>query len=137
MSFDKRNFSLTGTHGESLPHALRAENFNIIRKNIDRFEWRLGTVETVLETEGVDSIDRLNLSDIFEYMSQEMTNNVLKQIIHSTRSGGRLAYWNMLAPRCSPPQWHERIVRLKQLGDDLLLKDKACFYSAFVVEEIQ
>lgn len=128
---------LTGTHGEVLPHALRADNFDTIRKNIDRFEWRLGTLETVLEAEGANSIDRLNLSDIFEYMSQNVTNAVLEQIILATRSGGRLAYWNMLAPRCSPPQWDNRIKRLKDLGDDLLLKDKACFYSAFVVEEVQ
>jgi S-adenosylmethionine:diacylglycerol 3-amino-3-carboxypropyl transferase len=128
---------LTGTHGEVLPHALRAENFEMIRKNIDRFEWRLGTVETVLEAEGADSIDRLNLSDIFEYMSQDVTNTVLEQIIIATRSGGRLAYWNMLTPRCSPPQWHTRIKRLQRLGDELLSKDKACFYSAFVVEEVQ
>lgn len=128
---------LTGTHAAALPHALRAENFESIRNNIDRLEWRLGTLESVLATAGNKKIDRLNLSDIFEYMSRETTEKVIDQILQSTRSGSRLAYWNMLAPRCSPEAWSDRIVRLRELGDRLLQKDKAFFYSAFIVEEVQ
>jgi S-adenosylmethionine-diacylglycerol 3-amino-3-carboxypropyl transferase len=128
---------LTGTHATALPHALRAENFESIRNNIDRLELRLGTLESALETEGSKKIDRLNLSDIFEYMSREMTEKVIDQILHSTRRGSRLAYWNMLAPRYSPDAWSDRIIRLRDLGDSLLLKDKAFFYSAFIVEEVQ
>jgi S-adenosylmethionine-diacylglycerol 3-amino-3-carboxypropyl transferase len=43
----------------------------------------------------------------------------------------------MLAPRYSPDAWSDRIIRLRDLGDSLLLKDKAFFYSAFIVEEVQ
>lgn len=125
---------LTGTHGEALPHALRFENFEKIRNNIDRLQWRLGTLENVLENEGNKSFDRLNLSDIFEYMSEEISQKVLRKVLHATRSGGRLAYWNMLAPRSCPEHWH--VTRLKELGDTLLQKDKAFFYSAFIVEEV-
>lgn len=128
---------LTGAHGEALPHALRPEHFVTIRDNIDRLEWRLGTVESVIETEGESSIDRFNLSDIFEYMSEDVTNKVLSQIVSAARSGGRLAYWNMLAPRCCPPDWQGRIQRLQKVGDTLLQKDKAFFYAAFVVEEVR
>lgn len=126
---------LTGTHGPSLPHALRPENFEIIRQNIDRLECRLGTLESVLKTEGRESIDRFNLSDIFEYMSEDVAHDVLEKIVASTRSEGRIAYWNMLAPRSCPEEWHDRVIFRKELGDNLLLKDKAFFYSAFIVEE--
>jgi S-adenosylmethionine-diacylglycerol 3-amino-3-carboxypropyl transferase len=127
---------LTGRHGAALPHALRPENFEKIRGNIDRLECHHGTLESVLETEGRESIDRFNLSDIFEYMSEETTQAVLDKIIRSARSGGRLAYWNMLAKRCCPGEWEGRIRRRRTLGDDLLLQDKAFFYSAFIVEEV-
>lgn len=127
---------LRGTHGTALPHALRPENFEVIRRNIDRLEWRLGTVESVLESTGKKSIDRHNLSDIFEYMSDEGAYKVLKQVISATRSGRRLLYWNMLAPRCCPDEWSDRIIRLGDLGESLLHKDKAFFYSACVVEEV-
>lgn len=128
---------LLGTHGQSLPHALRPENFTLIRDNIDRLELRHTTVESALASEGNKGIDRLNLSDIFEYMSEEMTEKVLEKIIASTRSGGRLAYWNMLAPRCCPKHWNDRVIRHKELGDKLLEKDSAFFYSAFIVEEVR
>lgn len=127
---------LTGTHGDVLPHALRPENFETIRDNIDRLEIRLGTLEDVLETEGPQSLDRLNLSDIFEYMSEAVCRDVLEKILISTRRGGRLAYWNMLAPRCCPTEWGDRVLRRQKLGDRLLQEDKAFFYSAFIVEEV-
>ena len=128
---------LSGTHGEALPHALRPQNFDIIRKNIDRLEWRLGTIESVLEEEGENSIERFNLSDIFEYMSEEKSNEVLESILKAARPGARLAYWNMLAPRSCPQDWSDRVTKLEDLGSELLLQDKAFFYSAFIVEEVK
>ncbi|MBM9612806.1 BtaA family protein [Desulfobulbus rhabdoformis] len=127
---------LTGHHGKALPHALREEHFEVIRNNIDRLEIRLGTLESVLEAEGPKSVDRFNLSDIFEYMSEETSQRVLAQIVAAGRSGGRLAYWNMLAPRCCPPEWGDRVERKHELETRLLNEDKAFFYSAFIVEEI-
>ncbi|MDR2548617.1 MAG: BtaA family protein [Desulfobulbus sp.] len=127
---------LTGGHGDALPHALREENFATIRDNIDRLEIRRGTVESVLAAEGSRSVDRCNLSDIFEYMSEETATSVLAQVVAATRSGGRLAYWNMLAPRCCPSEWNDRVRRRHDLGQRLLLEDKAFFYSAFIVEEV-
>ncbi len=127
---------LTGIHGEALPHALRPEHFELIRNNIDRLEIRLGTLESVLEAEGPKSVDRFNLSDIFEYMSEATAHQVLAQIVASTRSGGRLAYWNMLAPRACPDAWSDRVQRKRELEQQLFDRDKAFFYSAFIVEEI-
>lgn len=127
---------MTGTHNRALPHALRPENFDLIRKNIDRLELRLGTVEDVVESEGLNSINRFNLSDIFEYMSVEAATQVLDKIVDATAGNGRIAYWNMLAPRCCPEDWNDkRIVRLEELGTKLLARDKAFFYSAFIVEQ--
>ncbi len=127
---------LTGRHGVALPHALREENFLTIRNNIDRLEIRHATLESVLDEEGPGSVDRCNLSDIFEYMSEEAAAQVLARVVSVTRSGGRLAYWNMLVPRRCPAEWSDRVRRREDLGERLLLEDKAFFYSAFIVEEI-
>ncbi len=62
---------LTGRHTTALPFALRPENFEAIRANLDRLEWHCLPLEEFLEQEAVASIDRFNLSDIFEYMSGE------------------------------------------------------------------
>jgi S-adenosylmethionine-diacylglycerol 3-amino-3-carboxypropyl transferase len=126
---------LAGRHTSALPFALRPGNFDIIRAALERLEWRCQALEEFLD-EGESSIDRFNLSDIFEYMSPENHHRLLERLIHAGRSGGRLAYWNMLAPRSRPESLADRLKSLKDEGERLLLKDKAFFYSAFVVEEI-
>lgn len=127
---------MTGTHGETLPMALRKENFDVIRNNLDRLQWKLGTIESVLEESGENSLDRFNLSDMFEYMSEEAFNEVMKKILRTARPGGRLAYWNMLVSRRASKIFSDKLKDLDPLGKDLLLKDKAFFYSAFIVEEV-
>ncbi|MGE0483459.1 MAG: DUF3419 family protein [Gammaproteobacteria bacterium] len=126
---------LTGTHGEALPHALRAENFETIRANLDRLEWHASSLERFLDELGPGSVDRFNLSDIFEYMSEANSAVLLGRIADAARPGARLAYWNMLAPRRRPPALAAQLRERRDLADALFARDKAFFYSAFVVEE--
>lgn len=127
---------LTGHHTTSLPYALRPENFDAIRTGLERLEWRLQPLEEFLEQEGAASIDRFNLSDIFEYMSEENYHVLLEKLCHAGRPGGRLAYWNMLAPRRRPDSMSSRLKPLQSEAELLFQQDKAFFYSAFVLEEI-
>lgn len=127
---------LTGTHGPALPHALRPENFELIRDNLERLEWRLQSVEDFLDEAGPRSIDAFNLSDIFEYVSEDNAEHMLCDIATAGRPGARLAYWNMLAPRSRPESMADSIAPLPDLSARLFAKDKAFFYSAFVVEEV-
>jgi S-adenosylmethionine-diacylglycerol 3-amino-3-carboxypropyl transferase len=82
---------MTGNHPGALPLALRPENFDAIRANLDRLEWRCQSVEDFLASREPRSVDRFNLSDIFEYMSPENYQRLLEQIIAGARPGGRLA----------------------------------------------
>ena len=122
---------LTGQHTTALPFALRKENFDAIRANLDRLEWRCCAVEDVL---GDRSFDRFNLSDIFEYMSPANYEQLLKRIARAGKPGGRLVYWNMLAPRHRPEQLTDRLRSLP--AEELFRQDKAFFYRALVVEEV-
>jgi S-adenosylmethionine-diacylglycerol 3-amino-3-carboxypropyl transferase len=126
---------LTGQH-EALPHALRLENFEPIRANLDRLEWHCCSVEDFLDRVGENAIDAYNLSDIFEYLSLKNYYHLLERLIRSGRAGGRLAYWNMLAPRSRPEFLSEQLRSLAAIAQLLHAQDKAFFYSAFVVEEI-
>ena len=127
---------LTGRHGAALPHALRPENFNPIRDNLDRLEWHCGSLEEYLDGIGERVVDRYNLSDVFEYMSLEDYHRLLQRLVRSGRPGARLAYWNLLVPRRRPPFMADRLRSLDGLAGDLHARDKAFVYSAFVVEEI-
>ncbi len=128
---------LSGTHGEALPAALRPEAFDVIRNRLDRFEWRLGTVEDALDQLGPASVDRFNLSDIFEYMGRDVFHAALQRMVTAGRPGGRLVYWNMLVPRSRPDTMANQLIAHVDLGRSLLAADKAFFYSAVVVEELR
>jgi S-adenosylmethionine-diacylglycerol 3-amino-3-carboxypropyl transferase len=127
---------LTGHHTTALPYALRPENFEAIRANLHRLEWRCQPLEAFLDEEGAQAIDRYNLSDIFEYMSEENYHHLLEKLHRAGRPGGRLAYWNMLAPRSRPHSMMDRLRPLQSEAEGLFAQDKAFFYSAFVIEEI-
>lgn len=127
---------LTGRHLSAFPYALRAENFEAIRSNLDRLEWHCCSVEKFLGMARGEKIDRYNLSDIFEYMSQDDHQKVLECLVESARSGARLAYWNMLVERRRPPSMASRLKPLQELSDRLQGEDKVFFYSAFIAEEV-
>ena len=108
---------LNGAHNGVLPFALREENFESIRRNLDKLEWRCSSIEDALNQDG--GFDCFNLSDIFEYMSQESYEQLLRNIAASSRSGARLAYWNMLAPRNRPNSMDEELEPLRELSGAL------------------
>jgi S-adenosylmethionine-diacylglycerol 3-amino-3-carboxypropyl transferase len=128
---------LTGTHGAALPTALREEHFDTIRGHLDRLEWRAESLEHFVAAAAPGSFDRYNLSDVFEYMSIENYHRLLASMVAAARPGARLAYWNMLAPRRRPDHLAARLVPLDALAGRLHAQDRAFFYSAFVVEEVQ
>lgn len=127
---------LTGRHGDALPLALRPAYFDMIRANLDRLEWRCQSVEAFLNDQPLNTIDRFNLSDIFEYMSEPDYHHLLTQLADTARPGARLAYWNMLAPRRRPEHLAHRLRPLEDLSRRLHTADKAFFYSAFIIEEV-
>lgn len=126
---------LRGTHGDALPLALRAEHFETIRANLDRLEWQRSDVAGALERLGSSAVHGMNLSDIFEYMSPDEYRRQLERLTTALAPEGRLAYWNMLAPRRRPDDMAGVLRPLDALASRLHEADKAFFYRAFVVEE--
>ncbi len=127
---------LTGQFTTALPVALRPENFDLIRDNLHRLEWHCCAIEDFLDQTDENSIDRYNLSDMFEYLSPENYHQLLQRLVSRGCSGGRLAYWNMLAPRQRPEHMANQLRSLSDLAQSLHEQDHAWFYSAFIVEEI-
>jgi S-adenosylmethionine-diacylglycerol 3-amino-3-carboxypropyl transferase len=126
----------TGQHLTALPYALRSENFDKIRANLDRLEWYCIAVEDLLENIPDNFFDCYNLSNIFEYMSNENYYYLLKEIIRTGKKHSRLAYWNLLAKRHRPENMKDLLHPLSDVAQKLYEQDKAFFYSAFVLEEI-
>jgi S-adenosylmethionine-diacylglycerol 3-amino-3-carboxypropyl transferase len=128
---------MTGRHVSALPLALRAEHFDTIRGKLHKLDWRCQTVEAFVATYKGPPVMRFNLSDIFEYMSEESYEAVLRQLLSISAPGARMAYWNMLAPRSRPESLATQLLPLKEEAERLFKEDKAFFYSAFILEEIR
>ena len=77
-----------------------------------------------------------NLSDIFEYMSEGLSADVLELLAKALRPGGRLAYWNLLVPRSRPASLASLLRPLEELAEGLASRDRTGLYSAFVIEEV-
>lgn len=141
---------MTGSHlppgakagQEVLPHYLRPEHFERIRSRLHLLEWKQTSLEEVLEELGEASVDRFNLSVTFESMGTTEAAKLLSRVAMTARPGGRVAYWNILAPRSSEliSDIGVRPMRTLRprggLAQRLFEQDKSFFYSAFVVEDV-
>jgi len=127
---------LTGTHGRTLPYALRAENFEAIRRNLDCLEWRRASLDEYLSAAPASAVDRCNLSDVFEYMPSVEHERTITRLARVCRPGGRLVYWNLLARRSRPVSLSSRLRPLDALAASLHRRDRAFFYRRLVIEEV-
>ncbi|MBL8204104.1 MAG: DUF3419 family protein [Blastocatellia bacterium] len=127
---------LTGQHLTALPFALRPENFNAIRLNLERLELRQQSLEQFLAAQPAHTIDRFNLSDVFEYVSRQRYHGLLQELVRVSRSCARMAYWNLLAERRRPASIAGDINSLDDLAQPLFREDQAFFYQNFILEEV-
>ena len=126
-----------GAFAQALPHVWRAENFAAIRAHVDRLRLRVCSVESALGQAAAASIDRFNLSDVFEYISADAAEGVFEDIVRCGRAGGRVAYWNMLVPRRRPERLAARLHTLEELSMRLHERAQTFFYSGLFADEIR
>ena len=129
-------YIINGKYENVLPVAYRKENFEKIKQNIDKIILLSETVESFIEREDVEYITKYNLSDIFEYMSDEQMCNIFEKIFTKSSPGSIIAYWNMLADKRAS-KYFDNLEYKEKKSQELLNKDKAFFYSKFIIEEIK
>ena len=79
-----------------LPY-LNEENFNVIKSRVDRI--KIKKVQFEEQIKSGEKFDLLYLSDIFEYMSQEKTNELSFYVCNSLNFGGQALFFNMMNTR--------------------------------------
>jgi S-adenosylmethionine-diacylglycerol 3-amino-3-carboxypropyl transferase len=122
---------LRGTYSDALPLWLRPEHFGTIRDNLDRLETFCGSLEDYLSQTSY-RFDGHNLSDVFEYLTPEATQQLMQRLIDKSHPGARLLYWNMRVPRSG----EGLSLRPLALAEELFARDMAFFYSRLVIEEV-
>jgi S-adenosylmethionine-diacylglycerol 3-amino-3-carboxypropyl transferase len=127
-------YILTGNYGEALPRYLRPENYEGVRSGLDRLTLFQGPIEEAAKRHGEGGFDGYNLSDVFEYLSPELSRELFETFLDHARPKARLAYWNMLVPRRCP--FSDRVTLLDEESRELRAQDKAFFYHTFNVDEV-
>ena len=127
-------YILDGSFGDALPHYARPEHFEVIRNNLDALQLVHGTTEQALDR-FPQGYHGMNLSDIFEYMTPETTAQVGSTLVDAVEPGGRVLYWNMLAPRSLASLFPEQLRALHREGSELFATDQAFFYQALHIDE--
>jgi len=129
------HYILYGEYTNTFPFSLRKENYDKIRNNLEKVEFhRMSIEEFIVEFSG--GINAFNLSDIFEYMTQDGMDKLYEAMLQKAAPGARFAYWNMLAPRkCSVSLRKKYGVKTcDEQNVGFLMKDKAFFYSKFYLD---
>ncbi len=129
------HYILKGSFEGAMPEWTHPEALAGIRKYADQLTLFHGGVEEAAAA--MPGYDGFNLSDIFEYMDEPTTVALYGQLLRAARPGARLAYWNMLVPRERPDQYQKEVAKLGHDADVLFARDRACFYSAFRLEEVR
>ncbi len=117
---------------------LNPANYDRLRGGLlDRLTLHTVELEQVLQDAPRGAYSALNLSDVFEYMSAELTHDLYETFAERLRPGARIAFWNLLVERHRPDDLSDRITAHTDRAQALLERDRAWFYGAFHIEEIQ
>lgn len=112
---------------------LRKSNFFFLKKHVGRMQLYCESLEEYLKSVEPRSISKLNLSDIFEYVSDEAFEQMLREILRVCREGAKLAYWTLLVPRHVPSTLAEGIDSNIKLSEELFANNRTFFYGSFGV----
>jgi len=125
-------------YGEQfLPHYLRLENHDIIRERLDRVEIVTDSCEHCFAALPDSSVSKFNFSNIFEWMSPEAFENLLRETVRVARDKAILTYRNLLVRREHPASLDANIRSRADVAAPLKEQDLSFIYNNFVVEEIR
>lgn len=89
-----------------------------------------------LKMQEENSIDKFNLSDVFEVHTEEETTQIFKEVVRVSRDNARLIFWNNLVPRGIPENLKVHFISETTLVDQLIKRDKIFFYESFKIYRV-
>ncbi|MCB9262926.1 MAG: DUF3419 family protein [Flavobacteriales bacterium] len=120
-------YCLTGNFGNNLPPYARPEIFEKTKNWLseNRIKYSLCSLQEAVAN--YPNYTRFNLSNIFEYMTDDEFNQNIQTLTKHSASGSIICYWNLMVERIiSHTEWKEK----EHLGNDL-----GFFYQKFNVFE--
>ena len=121
-------YCLTGSYQELRPYYMQPENFELIKDNISKLEFKAGLIHEIDPSE--DQFDLFNLSNIFEYMDNSTFKTVVEDLNEIASPSAKFGYWNLMVTR-SIPNVVSHVKSQLPIGTD-----KGFFYNRFCIDEL-
>lgn len=117
---------------------LTREGQEQLRDRLDRLEVRCMELEQLLDETAPGTFTGFNLSDVFEWMSDDLHEQVYRAIVRTAAPGARIAYWNNLVERAAPASLLAAgVVRSHpELSRRIHDADRSFLYRGFHVDEV-
>lgn len=119
----------------SMPPYLQERNFETIRRRIDRVMIVTEEMETFLARQRSQTFSKFNLSNIFDWIDDDVFVNLLHEIARVSSPDARLCYYNLLHRRVVP----DSLAAFRRQSDqalDLLNQNRAMGYTNFELYEV-
>lgn len=121
---------------DNLPQYMKRENYDVIHSRVDRIEIVTDSCENYFSSLPDSSISKFNFSNIFEWMSDDAYEDLLRETVRVAKDKAVLTYRNLLVFREHPSNLNSNIRSLKKMAKSLHEKDLSFIYNNYVVEEI-
>jgi len=128
------HYLLDGKYTTLFPPQYNPQNFALLKERIDSLDIRHEGIGETINAYPKGHFSKANLSDLFEYLSEEDTQSLISTLVHHMRKNGRLAYWNLLVARSADAAIS--VQSHTEQADALHQEDRCFFYSRFIIEEI-
>ncbi len=128
------SMAVTGKfRGRHVPPYLLEENFETLRRNLDRVLIVNGWLGPFLDTQPAGSIDRFNLLDIFDWMTDTVFDQTMASVRRAAAPGARIIYRSGSYRLDPPPSLAPHVERHDELARRLLAQDRSATYGSFYV----
>lgn len=112
---------------------LRKSNFHFLQKHLGQMWLFCGSLEEFLKGLEPGSVSKFYLSDIFEYMSDQAFEQIVREILRVCRDDAKLVFWTLLVHRDVPPTLMDRINPNRSASEELFSTRRTFFYGSFGV----
>jgi S-adenosylmethionine-diacylglycerol 3-amino-3-carboxypropyl transferase len=129
------SYVLHGKKSKLMPYYLN-QDLVISLKTKNNLNIQNTDILTFLSQMPDQSIDKFNLSDIFEPLSIEKSNAIFAEIARTAKPGARLIFWNNLVSRNIPSNLQGVFERDIDAENDLRKIDRVFFYDRFYVYRV-
>ncbi|MEW6512014.1 MAG: DUF3419 family protein [Bacteroidota bacterium] len=120
-----------------LPLYLQRDHFGTIRSRLDRVWMVNDSCDNFLSRCADSSIQKFNFTNIFEWMSPEAYERLLRRAWRVGSDGAVLTYRNLLVFRERPASLKDLIRPNRELARTLHASDRSFIYRNYVVEIVQ